>query len=185
MLLDDLLDLVKMYVLPIECYHCYLARRLANPFMREYNMTVPLDSCNNACDYCLRNNGDATANKPFPGVVRIGLKQMLLDLFIGERRILNPTIDDDFIKVVQRYPLVQRNVFASKSKKVPEKMKIEQLILMLLVSSILTFQVQFADDDDKHKNPLIVARLNIDTEGALCVSKDSHWIGIPIKEALL
>jgi hypothetical protein len=48
MLLDDLLDLVKMYVLPIECYHCYLARRLANPFMREYNMTVPLDSCNNA-----------------------------------------------------------------------------------------------------------------------------------------
>jgi hypothetical protein len=64
-------------------------------------------------------------------------------------------------------------------------MKIEQLILMLLVSSILTFQVQFDKDDEKHKNPKIVARLNIDTEGKLCVTKDSHWIGIPVKDAIL
>jgi hypothetical protein len=153
--------------------------------MRDYNMTVPLPACGNACDYCLRNNGDVTANKAFPSVVRVGLKRVLLDLFIGERRILNPTIDDDFSKVIQGYPQVQRIVFASKSKKLPEKMKIEQLILMLLVSSILTFQVQFDDDVEKHKNPKIVARLNIDTEGELCVTKDSHWIGIPVKDAIL
>ncbi len=108
-----------------------------------------------------------------------------MTLFIGEQRVLNPTIDDEFIKVVQRYPQVQRIVFASKSKKAPEKMKIEQLILMILVSSILTFQVKFDDDDEKHKHPNIVARLNIDTEGDLCVNKDSHWIGIPVKEAIL
>jgi hypothetical protein len=185
MLIDDLLAVVKMYVLPIECFHCYLARRLANPFMKDYNMSVPLAACGNACDYCLRNNGDVTANKAFPSVVRLGLKRVLLDLFIGERRVLNPTIDDDFTKVVQRYPSIQRIVFASKSKKVPEKMKIEQLLLMLLVSSILTFQVQFDDDDEKHKNPKIVARLNIDVDGELCVTQDVHWIGIPLKDALL
>jgi hypothetical protein len=81
-----------------------------------------------------------------------------------------------FIKVIQRYPGVHRIVFALKSKKVPEKMKIKQLILMLLVSSILTFQVRYNNDNEKHKNPNIVARLNIDTEDELCVSKDSHWI---------
>jgi hypothetical protein len=64
-------------------------------------------------------------------------------------------------------------------------MKIEQLLLMLLVSSILTFQVQFDDDDEKHKNPKIVARLNIDVDGELCVTQDVHWIGIPLKDALL
>jgi hypothetical protein len=53
-------------------------------------------------------------------------------------------------------------------------MKIEQLILMLLLSSILTFRVQFDDNDEKHKNPKVVARLNMDTEGNLCVTKDSH-----------
>jgi hypothetical protein len=125
------------------------------------------------------------ANKAFPSVVRVGLKQVLFDLFIGERRILNPTIDEDFTKVIQRYPQVQQIVFASKSKRAPARMKIEQLILMLLVSSILTFQVQFDEDDEKHKNPKIVARLNIDTEGKLCVTKDSHWIGIPVKDAIL
>jgi hypothetical protein len=36
-------------------------------------------------------------------------------------------------------------------------MKLEQLILMLLVSSIITYQVQFDDDDDKQTNPKIVA----------------------------
>jgi hypothetical protein len=51
--------------------------------------------------------GDVTANKAFPSVVRVGLKRVLLDLFIGERRILNPTIDDDFSKVIQGYPQVQ------------------------------------------------------------------------------
>jgi hypothetical protein len=110
---------------------------------------------------------------------------MLLDLFIGERRVLNPTIDDDFIKVLQVYPRIQRLVYASKSKKAPPKMKLEQLIIMLLVSSIITYQVQFDEDDEKQTNPKIVARLNIDTDGELCLDKDANWIGIPLKQSIL
>jgi hypothetical protein len=37
------------------------------------------------------------------------------------------------------------------------KMKIKQLILMLLVSSIVTYQVQFDEEVDKQKNPKIIA----------------------------
>jgi hypothetical protein len=56
---------------------------------------------------------------------------------------------------------------------------------MLLVSSIITYQVQFDDDDDKQTNPKIVAWLNIDVDGELSLDKDSHWIGIPLKALLL
>jgi hypothetical protein len=56
---------------------------------------------------------------------------------------------------------------------------------MLLVSSIVTYQVQFDEEVDKQKNPKIIAWLNIDADGKLCIDKDLHWIGIPLKASLL
>jgi hypothetical protein len=106
---------------------------------------------------------------------------MLLDLFIGDHRILNPVVDETFIKTIQKYPNIQAKVFGSTSKKPPKPMQVEQLVIMLLVSTILTYQVTFDDDDDKHQCPLIIARLNITSTGKLCYDVVSYWEGVPLK----
>jgi hypothetical protein len=88
MLFNDLILVAKMFVLATECYHCFLARRLGNLFMMPYNLSVPLTPCGTTCDFCLRLAGDTSATKPFPSVLKSGVKRMLLDLFIGEHRML-------------------------------------------------------------------------------------------------
>jgi hypothetical protein len=181
MLFDDLLQVAKMFILSTECYHCYLARCLANPFLMDFNLSVPLSPCGSACDFCLRLAGDSSATKPPPSVLKSGVKRMLLDLFIGDKRILNPIIDETFVKAIQKYPNVQSTVFGSSSKKIPKPMQVEQLVLMLLVSSIVTFQVNFDDDDETQQHPKIVARLNVTSSGKLCYKVNSFWVGIPLR----
>jgi hypothetical protein len=90
MLFKDLLEVAKMFILSTECFHCYLALRLANPFMKDYNKSVPLNPCGMACDFCLRLNGNTSATKPPPSILKSGVKRMLLDLFVGEHSLLNP-----------------------------------------------------------------------------------------------
>jgi hypothetical protein len=48
------------------------------------------------------------------------------------------------------------NIFESTLQKMPKPMQVEQLVLMLLVSSILMYQVKL-DDNKKHQHPKIVA----------------------------
>jgi hypothetical protein len=55
---------------------------------------------------------------------------MLLGLFIGEHRILNPILDESFIKAIQKYPNAQASVFGSSSKQLPKPMLVEQLVLV-------------------------------------------------------
>jgi hypothetical protein len=52
---------------------------------------------------------------------------------------------------------------------------------MLLVSSILTFQVKFKDDDEKLQHPKIVDRLNVTSSGKLCYDVDSFWESTTLK----
>ena len=50
------------------------------------------------------------------------------------------------------------------------------MILQLIASEILTYKIVYDEMNDELKqNPMVVARLNLDLDGTLCVTKDKYW----------
>jgi hypothetical protein len=175
--MDQLLEVLEVFVLPNECLHCILERRLANPYSRVSTMHVPLDPCVDACDFCI-----GTYKSLFPAIVKVNLRKALLDLFIGEYAMEAPTIDKVFVDGLKSYPSAQLLIFGSKAKGCPEPRNVKKVILMLIAARIVTHRIVYAETDEEKKNPIVWARLNMDSEGNLVVYNDLYWAHIPQKE---
>jgi hypothetical protein len=177
---QDFLQVLQLFVLPNECYHVAIERRLANPFTNEDPFSVEMQPCGNACDYCL----GAHAQK-FPRIVHAGVKRALVSLFLGANPMDNPTLDDVLVERLQSYPNAQKEFFASRAKGKPEPRQIKKLILMLLAAEILTYRIGYDDTDAAKNNPKVLARLNYDDDGNLFLNNPSCWSRIPSKEPIV
>jgi hypothetical protein len=168
-LASNLQEVLAFCVLPTECRHVAHARKLGNPFMAEHNRTVEVQPCRITCDYCLRSE---TLQPPptlgpqaaFPAIAKVGVKRVLLDLFLGDRMLLKPVLDGNLIEALRTYPEAQSAFFESSSTKPPQPKQVKQLILLLLATKILCHKIFYKDDDVDKKTPILLARLNYDAE---------------------
>ena len=186
MLAANLLEVLSFCVLPSECLHVSLARRLGNPFMTEHNNSVVIEPCRNACDYCIR----AVAPLPpvhfpappaFPSLRKDGVKRAVLDIFLGARMVAKPTFDSVLVDALRSYPNAQFELFHSNATKPPQPKQIKQLLLMLLAAGILSYNIVFDDDDTERKAPIIIGRLSFTVDMQLCINDDAYWAAIPLK----
>jgi hypothetical protein len=99
-------------------------------------------------------------------VSKAGVKKALLDLFLGNRMILKPTLNGNLIDALRTYLNAHTEFFRSNSLKPPQPNQIKQLILMLLASKILTPKILFDEADIEKQSPLLlhVARLRMPLE---------------------
>jgi hypothetical protein len=180
LLWDNIIQVLQIFALPKECLHAALERRLANPYSDVDNMAVPIPPCKSMCDYC-----SGYYNKGlFPKVVHANVKRMLIDVFTGANSVLIPTIDDSFVKAIQKYPNARRFLFASKGRTKPELRMCKKLVILLLASKIITYRIYYDDSDLEKIKPIILARLNATDDGILYLNDDSAWALIPSKAAL-
>jgi hypothetical protein len=85
---QDILEVLCFFLLPNECQHCILERKLSNPFLSQEG-TVALPPCQNACSYCL---DDLT--RQLPRNVVQNMQHALVELFIGPESTGHLTLDD-------------------------------------------------------------------------------------------
>jgi hypothetical protein len=179
MLWDNILELLKIFVLPVECLHASLERKLANPYESGDAANVEIEPCGNACDYC-----DGKYSTLFPRVVHKHVKKALVDIFTGPNSTMMPTLDKSLVLAFRNYPKASRFLFASKSKSRPEPRTINKLILMLLASEMITYRIHYDDEDEDKAKPIILARLNSSNDGSLFIENEAAWSRIPSKAPL-
>jgi hypothetical protein len=109
---------------------------------------------------------------------------MFINVFTGTNSVLIPTIDDSFVKAIQKYPNARRFLFASKGRTKPELRMCKKLVILLLASKIITYRIYYDDSDLEKIKPIILARLNATDDGILYLNDDSAWALIPSKAAL-
>ena len=144
--LDEFLEVLEFFVLPHDCQHCILERRLSNPFTDPTSFT--LTPCGIRCQYCLDGGAVHASFKP---MVRSGVEAVLFDLFFGENRLLEPTFDGDeiLITAICNYPDCQKLVFASNANAKPSKAVVKRLLMLLLAVKMIRIRhiVQCLPDD--------------------------------------
>ena len=144
--LDEFLEVLEFFVLPRDCQHCILERRLSNPFTDPSSLT--LTPCQTHCQYCLDGGAVHASFKP---MVRSGVEAVLLDLFFGENRLLEPTLDGDetLITAICNYPDCQKIMFASNATAKPTKAVVKRLLMLLLAVRMIRIchTVQCIPDD--------------------------------------
>jgi hypothetical protein len=175
---NEIVDMMRVFIVPTECLHAALERRLANPYCTEVSDIAP---CVNLCDYC---GGKYKNNGFFPKIVTQNLKKALIEIFCGESNLLLPTMDDAVVTALRNYPNASRLIFGSKSKFRPPPINIQKVILLLLAAEIITYRIHFDPLDEDKKKPIILARLNASSNGDLLVNSDEAWSRIPSKPAL-
>eukprot|EP00550_Attheya_septentrionalis_P003008 CAMPEP_0198281358 /NCGR_PEP_ID=MMETSP1449-20131203/1336_1 /TAXON_ID=420275 /ORGANISM="Attheya septentrionalis, Strain CCMP2084" /LENGTH=664 /DNA_ID=CAMNT_0043977123 /DNA_START=30 /DNA_END=2020 /DNA_ORIENTATION=+ len=172
---NDIIDMMRVFIIPQECLHAALERRLANPYCTEI---VEIEPCHNLCDYC---DGRYKNNGFFPKIVTQNLKKALIEIFCGPNNLLLPTLDDALVTALRNYPNASRLIFGSKSAFRPPQINVQKVILLLLASEIITYRIHFDPLDEDQKKPLILARLNATFNGDLLVNCDDAWSKIPSK----
>jgi hypothetical protein len=122
------------------------------------------------------------AQAAFPPIAVASVKRALLDLFLGERMILKPTLDGNLIEALRTYPNAQQfDFFNSHSTEPSQPKQMKQLILLLLALKILCHKIIYEDADVKKKTPVLLARLNFDNEMNLCLNDDYLWALLPLR----
>ena len=137
---QDLFEILGFLIMPNECQHCILERKLSNPFLSQEGRTVTLPPCQNACSYCV---GDLT--RQLPRIVVRNMQRALVELFIGPESTDRLILDDTLVDALQDYPNAQDAFFDSKAKgKEPTAKSIKTaLILLLVAAGIITYKVDY------------------------------------------
>jgi hypothetical protein len=132
--LDEFLEVLELFVLPRDCQHCILERRLSNPFTDPTSFA--LAACGTRCQFCINGGAVHAAFKP---MVQSGVEDVLFDLFFGENRLLEPTLDGDetLITAICNFPDCQKIVFASNANAKPTKAVVKSLLMLLLAVKMI------------------------------------------------
>jgi hypothetical protein len=178
----DLFSVLQLFVLPQECMQCTFERRLANSYSACDNSTIPLPPYGNACDYCFGNIA-----RHLPRVVHATLRKALVDIFLGPDSIDQPTLDDTFVAALHHYPNAQAAFFASKAQGKPSNKQIKTIVLMLLAAGIVTHKIAYVDTgtgESARRQPIVVARLALDTEHCPLVYDNAIWNRLPLRDGI-
>ena len=109
---EDLNEYIIGLILPTECIKCYVARLTSNPFLAEYNKTVILQPCKDACDFCLRENKCKSAKPAFPKLNKEGVHFSFADTCHGlENEIVDMEITVELIQKIRQYPQVNKTFY--------------------------------------------------------------------------
>jgi hypothetical protein len=169
--IDSFLEVMELFVIPTECTHAALERRLSNPFLPKYD--GPIDPCGIACFFCLKN-----PKSKYPIVCRNALRRALNRIFQQNDGSL--TMNDAFVTALQNYPEASSNIYASSSKHPPTPKKIKMTILVLIATKLVTYGIVYNDSDKEMKSdPIIVAKLSLDDNDDLCIYDNSKWLKVP------
>ena len=156
---QDLFEILGFLIMPNECQHCILERKLSNPFLSQEGRTVTLPPCQNACSYCV---GDLT--RQLPRIVVRNMQRALVELFIGPESTDRLILDDTLVDALQDYPNAQDAFFqSSKAKGKPTAKTIKTLVLLLVASGIVTHKVEYKeipgiDCESIHREHVVLAR---------------------------
>ena len=143
---------------------------------------MPLPPCGNACDYCLGNIA-----RHLPRVVHVTQKKALVDIFLGPDSIDQPTLDDTFVAALRNYPNAQAAFFASKAQGKPSNKQTKTIVLMLLAASIVTHKIAYVDTGpgkSARRQPIVIARLALDTEHRPLVYDNAIWNRLPLRDGI-
>jgi hypothetical protein len=177
--IDELLDVLDLFVLANDCLHSLLAYRLANPYLPTSDVALP--PCPTDAPQCSYCNG-ALASQ-FPKLVKAGVQTVLFDVFLGERASTAPlTLGDSLISAIREYPLSNNLMFGWLAANKPEPRHLKKVVLMLVAAKILGFRIHFLDDDKEKKHPIVLARLlKNDLTHGLALHSDDYWTKIRLK----
>ena len=176
--IDDLLDVLDMFVLADDCLHVLLARRLANPFLPISD--VPLAPCSNDTPQCSYCSGSLVSQ--FPKLLKAGVQTVFFDIFLGDNATGHLTLGDSLITSVRQYPASNNLMFSWKATNKPEPRNVKKVVLMLVAAKILGFCIQFKDDEEEKKHPIVLARLLKSTYHiGLALHSDEYWTKIRLR----
>jgi hypothetical protein len=178
--LADYMEVLNFFILPSECQHSTLERKLCNPFIDSSG--VVLAPCSTLCQYCIDNG---QVHKSFERFVRDGVQQALVQLFFSEERLLEPSIDGDeaLIVALTDYPFAQRLFFDSGAAKKPQKAAIKRLLLLLITADLIRLRyVTKVLDDERLEATLIAWIPFLPSSCSPVLIDDSRWARLPLKE---
>ena len=178
-LMRDFQQVLKLLVTPTECQSVVLERTLSNPYSEIDDNVGP---CSNACQFCIDSVG---TSKFFKRLCRHGVTSIIIDLLVGDRQIVDPVINKEFLDAIVVYPDVNKLIFKSGAQTVV-RADLSRMLLMLfanelLVPQLLRNKLDETDDDGNPKyNERLVARLALAEAQTFKIHDESCWLGIPL-----
>jgi hypothetical protein len=193
--LQDFQEVLEFFLMPGECQHSILQRKLSNPFVlaplppSDVPGVVPLPPCVTNCQFCL----DGGVSPNFERFFREGVQAALIDLFFGPNRLRDPTLDGDELlaHALVNYPNAQLLFYGSKAKQKPAKSMIKRMLLLLITARIV--EVQYVQRVSAMESPgedngsdtrityALIAFIPLLPSCAPVLSDDSRWAGLPLK----
>lgn len=85
------------------------------------------------------------------------------------------TIDEILINALKNYPNCNRIVFGSKLTYKPKPKTIKMLVIMLIASEIIMYDIHYRNDDESKVDPIVTAVLSVDIDGNLNLYQFSYW----------
>ena len=172
---------MSVLILPTHYLCSIFAHKSANPF---YSTPPPLPPpCMVVCSFFLGHYGEM-----FPILRRDGVAYVLLDLFIGEKRIeCRPSIKTILPNATMEYSSSNRLLFGSNSDKKPIPFLVKKDSLVLLASGILRYKISSVVIDGATTHGAIYAHLgfalNVDgtSTNKLKLNEDFYWSRIRTK----
>jgi hypothetical protein len=178
--LSELHEVLDLFVLADDCLHSLLAISLSNPFLPISVRSIPLPPCPTDAPQCSYCNGSLASQ--FPKVVKTGVQSVLFDIFLGEHATGNLTLGDTLIVALRQYPSSNNLMFGWKANNKPEPRHLKKVVLLLLSAKILGFRIQFAEDDEDKKHPIVLARLLPSHHRiGLAIHSDEYWTKIRLR----
>lgn len=186
-LIRDVYEVLRFYVVPNECQHCILERKLCNPYHPPTNPPLALPACIDCCQFCVDGGKVHESFTPF---LREGVQQALAQFFFSETQLLEASLDNDELLLVAfcKYPSAQLAFYDSNTVKPISKAVIKRLVLMLLAADILrlryiTKTTPGIDGSDPTVISTLIAWVPCLTSGIPAIYDDTRWALLPTKEA--
>jgi hypothetical protein len=106
--IDELLDVLDLFVLVDNCLHRLLACRLANPHLPTSDVGLP--PCPTDAPQCSCCNGNLASQ--FTKLLKAGVQTVLFDVFLGEHASTAPplTLGDSLIRAIRQHQARTRKV---------------------------------------------------------------------------
>jgi hypothetical protein len=176
--IEELLDVLDLFVLADDCLHSLLAHRLANPYLPISD--VPLPPCPNdgpQCSYC---NGSLASQ--FPKLQKEGVQTVFFDVFLGDSATGHLTLGESLISAVRQYLGSNSLMFGWKATNKPEPRNVKKVVLLLVAARILGFRIHFAEHDEEKKHPIVLARLlKSKFRVGLALHSDEYWTKLRLR----
>jgi hypothetical protein len=178
--INELLDVLDLFVLANDCLHSMLAYRLANPYLTTTS-DVGLPPCPTDAPQCSYCNGSLALQ--FPKLAKAGVQTVLFDVFLGDNAPTTPlTLGDSLISAIRQYPRSNNLMFGWLATNKPEPRHLKKVVLMLVAAKILGFRIHFSDDDKEKKHPIVLARLlKSDSTAGLALHSDEYWTKLRLR----